>query len=245
VQALKYVQTWASKNLATPILSSVNIKCEGEKITLTATDSVGLATRTLKAIVTKDFEASVPATLIPLIIAAANYAKDADDFTIKAALTESGNIFWDIGGVCLLTPIVSQKFPDATKLIHESGFKVSVGGDALAEALKAASVFSDMALLHVDDEKTLSVISVETQDGVGECRASIALSGCDAGCEVGARNKFNAEYMMRAVRDGGDMSIRFVDGAKAAKAFVMTREDGTLVLLMPMNMSAKEKTDKL
>lgn len=234
--AVAQVATAASKDEASlPVLTSVRIETDGDKLSLVATDRYRLAVRELPwSPADAESQAAVLVPRTALVEAAKSFASAG---TVTVALAGEGDdalVGFSSAASAVITRQVGGEFPKYRALFPEEfSSKAVVSNDVLADSLKRAALVTtaNSAARLTFNEKGILLEAGEpgSPDAMKE---QIACTFEGEGFTIG----FNPTYLAEGIgATGSEMVTISLNGP--AKAAVVTGSPGFRYLLMPVRVN--------
>ncbi len=186
--------TFATSNDETRYtLSGVLMVCEGQDMTMVATDGHRLAHVKRSVGLGKDLEVIIPRKALEEVN---RFASDSDDKDISLAQLENHLVFRR-GQATLVTRLIEGQFPDYKGVIpKDSSRRATVDHDHLLRALRRVSLLSNEKTRPVKIEFTQDHLTLRSNTPeMGEAREEIEAEYNDEPMEMG----FNARYLLEAL----------------------------------------------
>ncbi|MEI7760783.1 MAG: DNA polymerase III subunit beta [Thermoleophilia bacterium] len=219
----------ASKDESRPVLTGIQVRFEGKRLLMAATDSYRLSFKETELETEgPNLEAIIPARALTELsrIAAATE-------TVELAVNENTVVF-GTGETWLTTRRIDGQFPDVSRLLPES-FEVEVDlpRAELRDVVRRAAVMAvrnaPLRLRFADGELT---ISAQSQD-VGETRESLPVAYTGEPLEIG----FNAEFLIEGVDSVRGETVRLKLINPLRPGLITSADDSFWYLIMPIRLA--------
>jgi DNA polymerase III subunit beta len=219
----------ASKDESRPVLTGIQVRFEGTRLLMAATDSYRLSFKeTELEQAGPDLEAIIPARAL---IELARIAAGTE--TVTLGVNENTVVF-GTGNTWLTTRRIDGQFPDVSRLLPESfEIEVDLPRAELRDVVRRAGVMAlrnaPLRLRFADGELT---ISAQSQD-VGETRESLPAAYSGEPLEIG----FNAEFLadgVDAVR-GDTVRLKLINPLRPG--LITSADDSFWYLIMPIRLA--------
>lgn len=219
----------ASRDESRPVLTGIQVRFEGTKLIMAATDSYRLSFKeTQLQEEGPELEAIIPARALTELARLA-----AGTETVQLGANENTVIF-GAGDSWLTTRRIDGQFPDVSRLLPES-FEVEVElprvefRDVVRRAAVMAQRNAPLRLRFADGELT---VSAQSQD-VGETRESIPVAYAGEPLEIG----FNAEFLADGVDSVSGDTVRLKLINPLRPGLISADGDAFWYLIMPIRLA--------
>jgi DNA polymerase-3 subunit beta len=219
----------ASRDESRPVLTGIQVRFEGRKLTMAATDSYRLSVKeTELAAVGPDIEAIIPARALAEL---ARLAVGTE--TVQLGVNENTVVF-GAGEAWLTTRRIDGQFPDVTRLLPES-FEVEVDlpREEFRGIVRRAAVMAQrnapLRLRFAEGELT---VSAQSQD-VGETRESLPIAYAGEPLEIG----FNAEFLADGIDSVSGDAVRLKLINPLRPGLLTAEGDAFWYLIMPIRLA--------
>ena len=219
----------ASKDESRPVLTGIQVRFEGTRLQMAATDSYRLSFKetTLEA-AGPDLEAIIPARALAELARIA-----AGTETVELGVNENTVVFGS-GETWLTTRRIDGQFPDVSRLLPESfEIEVDLPRAELRDVVRRAAVMAlrnaPLRLRFADGELT---ISAQSQD-VGETSESLPAGYTGEPLEIG----FNAEFLADGVDSvrGDTVRLKLINPLRPG--LITSADDSFWYLIMPIRLA--------
>lgn len=231
LDTVERVSRSASRDESRPVLTGIQVRFEGEKLTMAATDSYRLSVKeTPLASAGPELEAIVPARALAELVRIAA-AAEAD--TVQLGVTENTVVF-GAGETWLTTRRIDGQFPDVNRLLPES-FEVEVDLPRLEfrDIVRRAGVMAQrntpLRLRFAEGELT---VSAQSQD-VGETQESLPIAYVGDPLEIG----FNAEFLADGIDSITAETVRLKLINPLRPGLMTDDADAFWYLIMPIRLA--------
>ncbi len=187
LDTVERVSRSASRDESRPVLTGIQVRFEGEKLTMAATDSYRLSVKeTPLAAAGPDLEAIVPARALTELTRIGAGAK-----AIQLGMNDNTVVF-GAEDTWLTTRRIDGQFPDVNRLLPESfEMEIDLPRSEFRDIVRRAAVMAQrntpLRLRFAEGELT---VSAQSQD-VGETKESLPIAHTGEPLEIG----FNAEFL--------------------------------------------------
>ncbi len=229
----------ASTDESRPVLAGVQVRFEGQRLTMAATDSYRLSVKeTQLAQPGPELEAIIPARALHELT---RLAAGADEVALGV---NDNHVVFGVGSAWLTTRRIDGTFPNVEKLMPE-GFRDEIGTpsssgplgvvsrEEVLEAVRRAGLVAQrntpLRLRFSEGELT---ISARSQD-IGETREVLAARFSGEPFEIG----FNAEYLRDGLECVSGESVRFRLIDPLRPGLLTSEGDSFWYLIMPIRLS--------
>jgi DNA polymerase-3 subunit beta len=219
----------ASKDESRPVLTGIQVRFEGKRLLMAATDSYRLSFKeTELEQAGPDLEAIIPARALTELARIASGTE-----TVELGVNENTVVF-GTGDTWLTTRRIDGQFPDVSRLLPES-FEVEVDlprsefGDVVRRAAVMALRNAPLRLRFAEGELT---ISAQSQD-VGETRESLPAAYTGEPLEIG----FNAEFLADGIDSvrGDTVRLKLINPLRPG--LITSADDSFWYLIMPIRLA--------
>ena len=219
----------ASRDESRPVLTGIQVRFEGNRLLMAATDSYRLSFKeTELAEAGPDLEAIIPARALAEL---GRIAAGAE--TIQLGITENTVVF-GVGDTWLTTRRIDGQFPDVSRLLPES-FDVEVDlpraefRDVVRRAAVMAQRNAPLKLRFAEGELT---VSAQSQD-VGETHESLPVAYAGEPLEIG----FNAEFLADGIDSvtGDTARLKLINPLRPG--LITAEGDAFWYLIMPIRLA--------
>ena len=219
----------ASRDESRPVLTGIQVKFEGQKLSMAATDSYRLSFKqTDLAAAGPDIEAIIPARALAELARIA-----AGTETVQLGINENTVVF-GAGDAWLTTRRIDGQFPDVNRLLPEA-FEAEVDlpraefRDVVRRAAVMAQRNAPLRLRFAEGELT---VSAQSQD-VGETRESMPTSYTGEPLEIG----FNAEFLADGIDSvkGDTVRLKLINPLRPG--LITAEGDEFWYLIMPIRLA--------
>jgi DNA polymerase III subunit beta len=219
----------ASKDESRPVLTGIQVRFEGKKLFMAATDSYRLSFKeTDLETEGPELEAIIPARALAELSRIA-----AGTETVELGVNENTVVF-GTGDTWLTTRRIDGQFPDVSRLLPESfEIEVDLPRAELHDVVRRAAVMAlrnaPLRLRFADGELT---ISAQSQD-VGETSESLPAAYTGEPLEIG----FNAEFLADGVDSirGDTVRMKLINPLRAG--LITSSDDSFWYLIMPIRLA--------
>ncbi len=219
----------ASKDESRPVLTGIQVRFEGKKLFMAATDSYRLSFKeTELELEGPELEAIIPARALAELSRIA-----AGTETVELGVNENTVVF-GTGNTWLTTRRIDGQFPDVSRLLPESfEIEVDLPRAELRDVVRRAAVMAlrnaPLRLRFAEGELT---ISAQSQD-VGETRESLPAAYTGEPLEIG----FNAEFLAEGVESvrGDTVRMKLINPLRAG--LITSADDSFWYLIMPIRLA--------
>jgi DNA polymerase III subunit beta len=219
----------ASKDESRPVLTGIQVRFEGKKLFMAATDSYRLSFKETDLDVEgPELEAIIPARALGELSRIA-----AGTETIELGVNENTVVF-GTGDTWLTTRRIDGQFPDVSRLLPESfEIEVDLPRAELRDVVRRAAVMAlrnaPLRLRFAEGELT---ISAQSQD-VGETSESLPAAYTGEPLEIG----FNAEFLADGVESirGDTVRMKLINPLRAG--LITSADDSFWYLIMPIRLA--------
>jgi len=222
----------ASKDIARPVLTGVQVTIAGDEITLASADGFRLSEHKarLSTPVAEPINALVPAKSLNEL---AHILKNKGDIVIIAFA--NGRIVFRTPDVELATQLIEGEFPDYHQIIPEDHTtRMVVPTDALRKACQQAGVFArnDSLVATLDIQEDILEVSAQA-DELGSSRTQVAVVTEGPGMHIA----FNTHFLQDAlsVIQTPSVALEVSDPVKPGTIRPVGEDGNFLHVLMPMN----------
>ena len=219
----------ASRDESRPVLTGIQVKFEGQKLSMAATDSYRLSFKeTELASAGPDIEAIIPARALAELARIA-----AGTETVQLGINENTVVF-GAGDAWLTTRRIDGQFPDVNRLKPEA-FEAEVDlpraefRDVVRRAAVMAQRNAPLRLRFAEGELT---VSAQSQD-VGETRESMPISYIGEPLEIG----FNAEFLADGIDSVSGDTVRLKLINPLRPGLITAEGDEFWYLIMPIRLA--------
>lgn len=219
----------ASKDESRPVLTGIQVRFEGTRLLMAATDSYRLSFKeTDLGQPGPDLEAIIPARALTELTRVAGGTE-----SIELGVGENTVVF-GTGDTWLTTRRIDGQFPDVGRLLPESfEIEVDLPRDELRDVVRRAAVVAlrnaPLRLRFAEGELT---ISAQSQD-VGETRESLPVAYAGDPLEIG----FNAEFLADGVESvrGDTVRLKLINPLRPG--LITSADDSFWYLIMPIRLA--------
>jgi DNA polymerase-3 subunit beta len=219
----------ASRDESRPVLTGIQVRFEGNRLLMAATDSYRLSFKeTELAEAGPDLEAIIPARALAEL---GRIAAGAD--TIQLGITENTVVF-GVGDTWLTTRRIDGQFPDVSRLLPESfDVEVDLPRAELRDVVRRAGVMAQrnapLKLRFAEGELT---VSAQSQD-VGETLESLPVAYAGEPLEIG----FNAEFLADGIDSvtGDTVRLKLINPLRPG--LITSEGDAFWYLIMPIRLA--------
>lgn len=219
----------ASKDESRPVLTGIQVRFEGTRLLMAATDSYRLSFKeTVLEQAGPDLEAIIPARALSELARIA-----AGTETVALGITENTVVFGS-GDTWLTTRRIDGQFPDVGRLLPESfEIEVDLPRAELRDVVRRAAVMAlrnaPLRLRFAEGELT---ISAQSQD-VGETSESLPVAYTGEPLEIG----FNAEFLADGVESVRGDSVRLKLINPLRPGLITSDDESFWYLIMPIRLA--------
>lgn len=219
----------ASKDESRPVLTGIQVRFEGSRLLMAATDSYRLSFKeTALEQAGPELDAIIPARALAEL---SRIAAGTD--SVKLGVNENTVVF-GAGDTWLTTRRIDGQFPDVSRLLPESfEIEVDLPRTELRDVVRRAGVLAvrnaPLRLRFADGELT---ISAQSQD-IGETRESVPVAYSGEPLEIG----FNAEFLadgVDAVR-GDTVRLKLINPLRPG--LITSDDESFWYLIMPIRLA--------
>ncbi len=219
----------ASKDESRPVLTGIQVRFEGTKLFMAATDSYRLSFKeTELEEAGPDLEAIIPARALAELGRIASGTE-----TVQLGVTDNTVVF-GADDTWLTTRRIDGQFPDVTRLLPESfEIEVDLPRAELRDVVRRAGVMAlrnaPLKLRFAEGELT---VSAQSQD-VGETRESLPAAYTGEPLEIG----FNAEFLADGVDSvrGDTVRLKLINPLRPG--LITSADDTFWYLIMPIRLA--------
>jgi len=219
----------ASKDESRPVLTGIQVRFEGTRLLMAATDSYRLSFKeTELEAAGPDLEAIIPARALAELGRIA-----AGTETVELGVNENTVVF-GTGDTWLTTRRIDGQFPDVSRLLPESfEIEVDLPRAELRDVVRRAGVMAlrnaPLRLRFAEGELT---ISAQSQD-VGETSESLPAAYTGEPLEIG----FNAEFLADGVESvrGDTVRLKLINPLRPG--LITSADDSFWYLIMPIRLA--------
>ena len=219
----------ASKDESRPVLTGIQVRFEGKKLFMAATDSYRLSFKETELETEgPELEAIIPARALAELARIA-----AGTETVELGVNENTVVF-GTGDTWLTTRRIDGQFPDVSRLLPESfDIEVDLPRAELRDVVRRAAVMAlrnaPLRLRFADGELT---VSAQSQD-VGETSESLPAGYTGEPLEIG----FNAEFLADGVESvrGDTVRMKLINPLRAG--LITSADDSFWYLIMPIRLA--------
>ena len=219
----------ASRDESRPVLTGIQVRFEGKKLFMAATDSYRLSFKETELETEgPELEAIIPARALAELSRIA-----AGTETVQLGVNENTVIF-GTGDTWLTTRRIDGQFPDVSRLLPESfEIEVDLPRAELRDVVRRAAVMAlrnaPLRLRFAEGELT---ISAQSQD-VGETSESLPAGYTGEPLEIG----FNAEFLADGVESirGDTVRMKLINPLRAG--LITSADDSFWYLIMPIRLA--------
>lgn len=219
----------ASKDESRPVLTGIQVRFEGTRLLMAATDSYRLSFKeTALEQPGPDLEAIIPARAL---IELARIAGGTE--SVQLGVSENTVVF-GTGDTWLTTRRIDGQFPDVGRLLPESfEIEVDLPRAELRDVVRRAAVMAlrnaPLRLRFAEGELT---ISAQSQD-VGETRESLPAAYTGDPLEIG----FNAEFLADGIESvrGDTVRLKLINPLRPG--LITSADDSFWYLIMPIRLA--------
>jgi DNA polymerase III subunit beta len=219
----------ASKDESRPVLTGIQVRFEGTRLMMAATDSYRLSFKeTELAESGPDLEAIIPARALTELTRIASGTE-----TVTLGVNENTVVF-GTGDTHLTTRRIDGQFPDVGRLLPESfEIEVDLPRAELRDVVRRAAVMAlrnaPLRLRFAEGELT---ISAQSQD-IGETHESLPAAYTGEPLEIG----FNAEFLADGVESvhGDTVRLKLINPLRPG--LITSEEDSFWYLIMPIRLA--------
>ena len=219
----------ASKDESRPVLTGIQVRFEGKKLFMAATDSYRLSFKETELETEgPELEAIIPARALAELSRIA-----AGTETVELGVNENTVVF-GTGDTWLTTRRIDGQFPDVSRLLPESfEIEVDLPRTELRDVVRRAAVMAlrnaPLRLRFAEGELT---ISAQSQD-VGETSESLPAGYTGEPLEIG----FNAEFLADGVESirGDTVRMKLINPLRAG--LITSADDSFWYLIMPIRLA--------
>ena len=211
-----------------PILTAINLRGEGGKLTATATDSARLSRKSVEIDPSIRFSANVPARTLSEVV---RLFENNTEVEIAASETK---VIFSFGNTVVKSRLIGGDYPVSNAIIPTNvNYRLSVSASALLNAIDRVSVLATDRAAVVKLEMTsdgIEVSSSSDQTGSGaETLTAVQYQG--ERLEVA----FNALFVTQAVKAlvSDDVELKFI-GEMKPFVIVNPNDDSVVELITPM-----------
>ncbi len=229
LETVERVARSASKDESRPVLTGIQVRFEGKKLFMAATDSYRLSFKETELETEgPELEAIIPARALAELSRIA-----AGTETVELGVNENTVVF-GTGDTWLTTRRIDGQFPDVSRLLPESfEIEVDLPRAELRDVVRRAAVMAlrnaPLRLRFAEGELT---ISAQSQD-VGETHESLPAAYTGEPLEIG----FNAEFLAEGVESvrGDTVRMKLINPLRAG---LITSADASFwYLIMPIRLA--------
>ncbi|MSO95041.1 MAG: DNA polymerase III subunit beta [Thermoleophilia bacterium] len=219
----------ASRDESRPVLTGIQVRFEGKRLLMAATDSYRLSFKETELEAEgPNLEAIIPARALTELTRIA-----AGTETVELAVNENTVIF-GTGDTWLTTRRIDGQFPDVSRLLPESfEIEVDLPRAELLDVVRRAAVLavrnSPLRLRFAEGELT---ISAQSQD-VGETTESLPVAYTGEPLEIG----FNAEFLAEGVDSVRGETVRLKLINPLRPGLITSADDSFWYLIMPIRLA--------
>ncbi len=229
LETVERVARSASKDESRPVLTGIQVRFEGKKLFMAATDSYRLSFKETELETEgPELEAIIPARALAELSRIA-----AGTETVELGVNENTVVF-GTGDTWLTTRRIDGQFPDVSRLLPESfEIEVDLPRAELRDVVRRAAVMAlrnaPLRLRFAEGELT---ISAQSQD-VGETRESLPAAYTGEPLEIG----FNAEFLAEGVESvrGDTVRMKLINPLRAG--LITSADDSFWYLIMPIRLA--------
>ncbi len=229
LETVERVARSASKDESRPVLTGIQVRFEGKKLFMAATDSYRLSFKETELETEgPELEAIIPARALAELSRIA-----AGTETVELGVNENTVVF-GTGDTWLTTRRIDGQFPDVSRLLPESfEIEVDLPRAELRDVVRRAAVMAlrnaPLRLRFAEGELT---ISAQSQD-VGETHESLPAAYTGEPLEIG----FNAEFLAEGVESvrGDTVRMKLINPLRAG--LITSADDSFWYLIMPIRLA--------
>ena len=229
LETIERVARSASKDESRPVLTGIQVRFEGKKLFMAATDSYRLSFKETELETEgPELEAIIPARALAELSRIA-----AGTETVELGVNENTVVF-GTGDTWLTTRRIDGQFPDVSRLLPESfEIEVDLPRAELRDVVRRAAVMAlrnaPLRLRFAEGELT---ISAQSQD-VGETHESLPAAYTGEPLEIG----FNAEFLAEGVESvrGDTVRMKLINPLRAG--LITSADDSFWYLIMPIRLA--------
>jgi DNA polymerase-3 subunit beta len=229
LETVERVAKSASKDESRPVLTGIQVRFEGKKLFMAATDSYRLSFKETELETEgPELEAIIPARALAELSRIA-----AGTETVELGVNENTVVF-GTGDTWLTTRRIDGQFPDVSRLLPESfEIEVDLPRVELRDVVRRAAVMAlrnaPLRLRFAEGELT---VSAQSQD-VGETSESLPAGYTGEPLEIG----FNAEFLADGVESirGDTVRIKLINPLRAG--LITSADDSFWYLIMPIRLA--------
>jgi DNA polymerase-3 subunit beta len=219
----------ASRDESRPVLTGIQVRFEGQKLSMAATDSYRLSFKqTELEAAGPDIEAIIPARALAEL---ARIAVGTE--TVQMGINENTVVF-GAGDTWLTTRRIDGQFPDVNRLKPEAfEAEVDLPRDEFRDVVRRAAVMAQrnapLRLRFAEGELT---VSAQSQD-VGETRESMPVPYTGEPLEIG----FNAEFLADGIDSVSGETVRLKLINPLRPGLITAEGDEFWYLIMPIRLA--------
>ena len=229
LETIDRVARSASKDESRPVLTGIQVRFEGKRLFMAATDSYRLSFKETELEESgPDIEAIIPARALTELTRIA-----AGTETVTLAVNENTVVFGS-GDTYLTSRRIDGQFPDVSRLLPETfEIEVDLPRAELRDVVRRAAVMAlrnaPLRLRFAEGELT---ISAQSQD-VGETHESLPAAYTGEPLEIG----FNAEFLADGVESikGDTVRLKLINPLRPG--LITSGDDSFWYLIMPIRLA--------
>jgi DNA polymerase III subunit beta len=229
LDTVERVSRSASRDESRPVLTGIQVRFEGDKLTMAATDSYRLSVKeTSLAAPGPELEAIVPARALTELVRIGAGAE-----TIQLGVNENTVVF-GAGETWLTTRRIDGQFPDVNRLLPEA-FEVELDlpRTELRDIVRRAAVMTQRNTpLRLRFAEGALTVSAQSQD-VGEAHESLPISHTGEPLEIG----FNAEFLADGIDSVTTDTVRLKLINPLRPGLITDDADAFWYLIMPIRLA--------
>ncbi|WP_223204267.1 DNA polymerase III subunit beta [Alicyclobacillus suci] len=213
-----------------PILTGINVQCNHDRLTFTATDGLRMATHYVHLTDAPVWQAVIPGkSMLEL-----GKILPTDDSIVELYLTESHSLFV-IGDTRFYTRLIDGTYPDTSRIIPTSHkTEITAAGQALLGAIDRAALIArdrDNHMVRMEIQNDTITVSSNSPE-IGNVSETITVEQ-KTGDDL--QIAFNARYVLDALRalDAAQVTARF-NGTTQAFVIEKTGDQTMLQLISPV-----------
>jgi DNA polymerase-3 subunit beta len=229
LDTIERVSRSASRDESRPVLTGIQVRFEGEKLTMAATDSYRLSVKeTPLASAGPELEAIVPARALAELARIGSGTE-----TVQLGVNENTVVF-GAGHTWLTTRRIDGQFPDVNRLLPEAfEMEIDLPRTEFRDIVRRAAVMTQrntpLRLRFAEGELT---VSAQSQD-VGETHESLPISHTGEPLEIG----FNAEFLADGIDSITADTVRLKLINPLRPGLITDDADAFWYLIMPIRLA--------